>query len=71
MNEPLLQFFEDGYLRRFSQPEIDVAEPFSVLARDIAETVPRNAERTLALRKLIEARDAAMRAVWTAMEAGQ
>lgn len=40
-----------------------VSQPFGVLAQYIADTVPRNPERTVALRKLLEAKDAAVRAV--------
>ena len=40
-----------------------VSEPFSVMANSMAENLPRNPERTVALRKLLEAKDAAVRAV--------
>jgi hypothetical protein len=56
IHEPLLQFFVLGGLA----PK--VAQPFDDLALRIVETLPRNAERTVALRKLLEARDAALRA---------
>lgn len=36
--------------------------PFCHLARQIIDTTPRNPERTVALRKLLEAKDAAVRA---------
>lgn len=36
--------------------------PFCALARRIVDEVPRNPERTVALRKLLEAKDAAVRA---------
>lgn len=39
-----------------------VSEPFCRLAAHIVATVPRNPERTVALRKLLEAKDAAVRA---------
>jgi hypothetical protein len=36
--------------------------PFGDLAQVIFETLPRNPERSVALRKLLEAKDAAVRA---------
>jgi len=38
------------------------SKPFCDLARQIIDTTPRNPERTVALRKLLEAKDAAVRA---------
>ena len=47
------------------------ARAFSANWRDkIAETVPRNPERTAALRKLLEAKDCAVRAVLYQVEGG-
>jgi hypothetical protein len=40
-----------------------VSAPFGVLAKQVVENLPRNPERTVALRKLLEAKDAAVRAV--------
>ena len=40
-----------------------VSRPFSDLAHLLALTVPAGPERTVALRKLLEAKDAAVRAV--------
>ena len=57
--EPLLQFFVSEHLREDLRP---VAEAFCELAREIAATLPRNPERTVALRKLLEAKDCAVRA---------
>jgi hypothetical protein len=59
MTEPMLQFFE-----RKELPESlrEVAEDFHNMAQVIVETLPRNPERTVALRKLLEASDAALRA---------
>ena len=37
--------------------------PEGLLAGRIVETLPRNPERTVALRKLLEAKDAAVRAL--------
>ncbi len=59
MQEHILQFFAYGHL----PPSLrDVSEPFHALAHQIVATVPRNPERTVALRKLLEAKDAAVRA---------
>lgn len=57
--EPILQFFRFNHLPALLQ---QVSEPFSLLARSIVATLPRNPERTVALRKLLEAKDAAVRA---------
>jgi hypothetical protein len=57
--EPILQFFEYTHLK----PELqDVSAPFRSLAHTIEEILPRNPERTVALRKLLEAKDCAVRA---------
>jgi hypothetical protein len=58
--EPLLQFFEYSHLPATLQ---GVSAPFAELARWIADAVPRNPERTVALRKLLESKDCAVRAV--------
>lgn len=60
MTEPLLQFF--GYLHL--PPHLqDTSQMFHDLAQEIVANVPRNPERTVALRKLLEAKDCAVRAV--------
>jgi hypothetical protein len=41
----------------------EYSKPFSDLAHQIVATVPAGPERTVALRKLLEAKDAAVRAV--------
>lgn len=57
--EPLLQFFEFAHL----PPQLaEVSVLFSNLAHSIVTTLPRNPERTTALRKLLEAKDCAVRA---------
>jgi hypothetical protein len=56
--EPLLQFFEADQ----PAPRRDIAAAFAALARLIIGALPRNPERTVALRKLVEARDCAIRA---------
>lgn len=60
MNEPILQFFQYGHLPETLQR---VSEPFCKLAFDMVGKLPRNPERTVALRKLLEAKDAAVRAL--------
>lgn len=59
MNEPIMQFFTTVHL---PQQLKEVARPFAELANTIVMTLPRNPERTVALRKLLEAKDAAVRA---------
>lgn len=59
-NEPILQFFKAGHLPDHLRA---VSEPFGELAHKIVQDLPRNPERTVALRKLLEAKDAAVRAV--------
>lgn len=58
-NEPMLQFFQWEHLPTHLA---DVSRPFGELANTIVETLPRNPERTVALRKLLEAKDCAVRA---------
>ena len=57
--EPILQFFVYDHLPAKLQ---EVSSHFGVLARRIVTDLPRNPERTMALRKLLEAKDAAVRA---------
>jgi hypothetical protein len=72
MNEPIMQFFEYEHLPPHLQR---ISKPFCELARSIVAEdgmyepdgserlhLPRNAERTVALRKLLESKDAAVRA---------
>lgn len=59
MNEPILRFFEYAQL----PPDLQaVSRPFCDLAHNLVRTLPRSAERTVALRKLLEGKDAAVRA---------
>jgi hypothetical protein len=58
--EHIHQFFAFAHLPPHLQA---VSKPFSDLADKIVCDVPRNPERTVALRKLLEAKDAAVRAV--------
>lgn len=57
--DPILKFFHYRHLPDMLR---EVSEPFCDLAFDLVETLPRNAERSVALRKLLEAKDAAVRA---------
>jgi hypothetical protein len=57
--EPILRFFAFGHL---PEPLQSVSRPFAELANRICLDLPRNAERSVALRKLLEAKDAAVRA---------
>jgi len=59
MKEPIMQFFAYSHLPEHLQA---ASKPFGDLAQIIFETLPRNPERTVALRKLLEAKDAAVRA---------
>lgn len=56
--EQILKFFAWEHLPAKLQA---VSQPFQVLASHIM-TLPRSAERTVALRKLLESKDAAVRA---------
>jgi len=55
----LLQFFEFAHLPLHLQ---EVSRSFYDLAHRLADTLPSNPERTTALRKLLEAKDCAVRA---------
>lgn len=57
--EHIAQFFAYEHLPPVLQ---EVSRPFGELASTILATLPRNPERTVALRKLLEAKDAAVRA---------
>lgn len=71
MSEPIMQFFAYEHLPEKLQA---VSKPFCELARivvgepevpagtSVQFPLPRNAERTVTLRKLLEAKDAAVRA---------
>lgn len=59
MPDHIEQFFVWEHL---PQHLAEVSKPFGDLAQQIVATLPRNPERTVALRKLLEAKDAAVRA---------
>lgn len=60
MTERMMQFFSYKHLPEHLQ---DTSKPFCELANWILENVPQNPERTVALRKLLEAKDCAVRAM--------
>lgn len=57
--EDIMQFFAYTHLRDDLQA---VSRPFATLAAIIEQDLPRCPERTVALRKLLEAKDSAVRA---------
>lgn len=58
--EPLLQFFEYKHL---PLPLQEVSKHFYELAMDLTISLPANPERSMFLRKLLEAKDCAVRSV--------
>jgi len=56
--EPMMQFFRYTHLPLHLQA---ASAPFCELAERIEQSYPRNPERTVTLRKLLEAKDAAVR----------
>lgn len=58
--EQMLRFFVSSHLPERLQA---VSDHFAGLAIFIVETCPKNAERTVALRKLLEGKDCAVRAL--------
>lgn len=59
MKSYLLQFFEYKHLPEKLQ---NISKPFGELAQVIENDLPSNPEKTTALRKLLEAKDCAVRA---------
>jgi hypothetical protein len=57
--EHIAQFFSFAHLPPFLQ---GFSRPFASLAAHVLVAIPRNPERTVALRKLLESKDAAVRA---------
>lgn len=60
MNDRMLQFFAYAHLPERLQ---EISKPFGDLAQQMVDTLPANPERTVGLRKLLEAKDCAVRAV--------
>jgi hypothetical protein len=61
MEDHIMQFFAYEHLPVELQA---VSKPFCIMAQEIVKELPRNPERTVALRKLLEAKDAAVRAAF-------
>ncbi len=59
-NDRMLQFFKYKHLPDNLQK---ISKSFCELAEKVVETLPRNPERTVALRKLLESKDCAVRTV--------
>ena len=57
--EHILQFFQHTHL---TPALADISKLFGDIAAVLVRELPRNPERTVALRKLLEAKDAAVRA---------
>lgn len=62
MSDAILRYFTCEHLPPALQ---EVSKPFCDLAHHLASTVPASAERSVALRKLLEGKDAAVRASMT------
>jgi hypothetical protein len=58
--EPIMQFFAYAHLPNHLQA---VSKPFGELAEYVVANLPRNPERSTCLRKLLEGKDAAVRAL--------
>lgn len=56
---PILEFFQYGHLSEKLQ---HISAPWCTLAWKVARTLPKNDETSTALRKLLEGKDAAVRA---------
>lgn len=59
MEDRMLKWFEYSHL---PEPLQAVSEPFGVIARKLCHELEPGPERTVALRKLLESKDAAVRA---------
>ena len=57
--DPMMQFFSWQHLPPHLQK---ISEPFHEMAMNIIVNIPPNPERAVALRKLLEAKDCAVRA---------
>lgn len=60
MDEPMLQFFTWEHLPAHLA---SMSKEFASLANHLVSHAPRNPERVVALRKLLEAKDCAVRAL--------
>lgn len=57
--DPLLRWFAYDHLPKQLQR---TSAPFAEMAKNLCKALPASAERTVALRKLLESKDAAVRA---------
>ena len=64
--DEIMEQFEFGHLP--AGPMRDTSQMFSGLAEHVHETLPRCEERSVALRKLLEGKDAAVRAARKGMK---
>jgi hypothetical protein len=56
---PILRYFAYAHL----PPHLaEISRPFGILAHHLADTIPEGPELSVALRKLLESKDAAVRA---------
>lgn len=58
-DSPLLRYFEFDHLQE--GPLRNASRPFHALAHQLEDMLPPGPEKTVALRKLLEAKDAAVR----------
>lgn len=61
-NNPIMKYFTHSHLPLRLQ---EVSRPFCNLACHLCDVLPAGPERTVALRKLLESKDAAVRAALT------
>lgn len=62
LGDDIIQFFSYDHLPDHLK---SISKPFAELAQKVADHLPKCPERTVCLRKLLEAKDAAVRsAVW-------
>jgi hypothetical protein len=66
MTAPILRYFAYDHLPARLRP---ISQVFADLAYHLAKTLPPGSETTVALRKVLEAKDAAVRAALDAPEA--
>ncbi|MFE9642349.1 hypothetical protein ACFYOC_25335 [Nocardiopsis alba] len=67
MKPPILQYFACDHLPTHLQ---EVSRPFGELAHHLVDILPDGTERSVALRKLLESKDAAVRAALDTSEVG-
>lgn len=60
MATPIMRYFDFAHLR--PGPLLDTSHLFAALAQDLDQRLPNGAEKSTALRKLLESKDAAVRA---------